>query len=72
MYIVWSKPMCPQCDEAKAILRNNQIQYEERIIGQGWTKEQLLEQVPQARSVPQIFANDEYVGGVSQLRKLMS
>lgn len=72
MYIVWSKPMCPQCDEAKAILRNKQIQYEERVIGQGWTKEQLLEQVPHARSVPQIFANDEYVGGVSQLRKLMS
>ena len=41
--IVWSKMMCPQCTAAKQLLKLNEITYEERMIGDGWTKEQLLE-----------------------------
>ena len=44
--IVWSKMMCPQCTAAKQLLKLNEITYEERMIGDGWTKEQLLEKAP--------------------------
>ena len=66
--IVWSKYQCPYCDQAKALLTQKGIQFEERKIGDGWTKEDLLEAVPTARTVPQIFINDELVGGFTELK----
>ena len=66
--IVWSKYQCPYCDQAKALLKQKGIQFEERKIGDGWTKEDLLEAVPTARTVPQIFINDELIGGFTELK----
>ena len=66
--IVWSKDNCPYCDQAKALLKLKGITYEEKKIGQGYTKEQLLEAVPTARTVPQIFINNNLVGGFTQLQ----
>ena len=67
--IVWSKPMCPYCDMAKSLLKQKEIEYEERKIGEGWTKEQLLEAVPGVRSVPQILLDDKLIGGYDQLKE---
>lgn len=67
--IVWSKPNCPFCDQAKALLTMKGIEFEERKVGNDWTKEQLLEAVPTARTVPQIFLDEELVGGFNELRK---
>ena len=67
--IVWSKYQCPYCDQAKALLNSKGIQFEERKIGDGWTKEDLLEAVPTARTVPQIILNDELIGGFNELKK---
>lgn len=61
--------MCPFCDKAKALLKLKGIQYEERNINKEYTKEQLLEAVPNARTVPQIFLDDELVGGYTELQK---
>lgn len=66
--IVWSKYQCPYCDQAKALLTQKGIQFEERKIGDGWTREDLLEAVPTARTVPQIFINDELIGGFTELK----
>jgi len=66
--IVWSKENCPHCEEAKHLLHAHDISFEERKIGSGWTKEQLIEQVPTARSVPQIFIYGQYVGGMTDLK----
>ena len=67
--IVWSKHHCPFCDQAKALLTQQGIAYEEKKIGEGYTKEDLLEAVPTARSVPQIFIGDELIGGFTELKK---
>jgi glutaredoxin 3 len=53
---------------AKTLLKNKGIVFEERMIGVEWTREQLLESIPQARTVPQIILNGEYIGGYDQLR----
>ena len=66
--IVWSKDQCPYCDQAKALLKSRNIEFEERNIMHGWTREQLLEAVPNARTVPQIFLDEELVGGFIELR----
>lgn len=67
--IVWSKDHCPFCDQAKNLLRLKGIEYEERNINRDWTREQLLESVPTARTVPQIFLDDQLIGGFTELRK---
>jgi glutaredoxin 3 len=67
--IVWSKYNCPYCDQAKALLTQRGIKYEERKIGDGYTREELLEAVPNARTVPQIFINNQLIGGFTELRK---
>jgi len=65
--IVWSKYNCPYCDQAKALLTQRGIKYEERKIGDGYTREELLEAVPNARTVPQIFINNQLIGGFTEL-----
>jgi len=67
--IVWSKDSCPFCDQAKALLAQLGIAFEERRIGSGYTREQLLEAVPTARTVPQIFLEDQHIGGFTELKK---
>jgi glutaredoxin 3 len=67
--VVWSKYNCPYCDQAKALLTQRGIKYEERKIGDGYTKEELLEAVPNARTVPQIFINNQLIGGFTELRR---
>ena len=67
--IVWSKYHCPYCDQAKALLTSKVIVFEEKKIGDGYTKEELLEAVPNARTVPQIFLDGELVGGFTELKQ---
>jgi glutaredoxin len=66
--IVWSKDHCPYCDQAKALLKQKGIEFEERNMSRDWTREQLLEAVPTARTVPQIFIDEELVGGFNELK----
>ena len=70
--IVWSKDSCPVCVQAKALRESRGIEYEERNVSQNWTREQLLEAVPNARTVPQIFLDEELVGGFDDLRKKLA
>lgn len=68
--IVWSKTPCPYCDQAKALLKQKGIEFEERNITEGtWTRENLLEAVPNARTVPQIFLDEQLIGGFNELRQ---
>jgi glutaredoxin 3 len=76
---IWTKTVCPYCVKAKRILDSLNIPYEEHIISAGMgehkpapnqrfvTREQLLERCPTARTVPQIWVDDVYVGGCDQL-----
>ena len=66
--IVWSKDHCPYCVQAKTLLEQKGIEFEEKKIGEGYSKEDLLEAVPNARTVPQIFLDGELVGGFTELR----
>jgi len=67
--VVWSKYNCPYCDQAKALLTQKGIAFEEKKIGDGFTKEDLLEAVPTARTVPQIFLDGKLIGGFTELKQ---
>ena len=67
---IWSKDNCPYCEMAKNWFRSKGMEFSENKIGHnGVTREMLLERVPSARTVPQIFVNDELIGGWDDLRK---
>lgn len=76
--VIYSKEHCPYCTRAKALLSKLEIPYEEFIIGepgsrelssnQQWTtRDALLAIAPNARTVPQIWVNDEHIGGYTEL-----
>jgi len=68
--IIWSKDNCSYCTQAKALLEERNIPYEEKkIIDGGYTREDLLAAVPTAKTVPQIFVNNNHVGGFTELRQ---
>jgi glutaredoxin 3 len=67
---VWSQINCPACTEAKRLLEQRAIKYNECMIAvNGYTKKDLIAKVPDARSVPQIFLNGEYIGGLQELKR---
>ena len=72
MNIVWTKPGCTFCDMAKTLLKEKNIDFEERNLGNGWTTEQLWESIPGARSMPQIILGDKIIGTYQNLQKHFS
>jgi glutaredoxin 3 len=70
--VVWSKHHCPYCDQAKALLGQRGITFEEKKIGDGYSKEELLEAVPTARTVPQIIIDDIVIGGFTELKAYLN
>ena len=67
--VVWSKASCPYCVKAISLLTLKGYSIEERKLEFGWNREQLFEAVPNAKTVPQIFLDGEYVGGYDNLVK---
>ena len=70
--VVWSKPGCPQCVSAKQLLKTKGIEYEEKNIAQGYNIQDLLELVPNAKTMPQIWLDEQHIGGFSDLQKKLS
>lgn len=71
--IVWSQDACQFCTSAISMLKSRNVDVEVRKIGDNekWTKKDLLEVVPDARSVPQIFVDGRYIGGFKELTDLL-
>lgn len=71
--IIYGKPGCNFCEQAKILCNEQSVDFDYKIVGVDITKEDLQEQVGRPiRTVPQIFLMDqgfaEYVGGFNELR----
>lgn len=64
---VWSKTDCVYCQLAKAALEDNGFEYEEKIIGVTVNRQDLLDVLPEAKTVPQIFIDGKAIGGYNEL-----
>jgi glutaredoxin 3 len=69
--VVWSKYNCTFCDQAKLLLGQREIAFEEKKIGDGYTREELLEEIPTARTVPQIIVDGKVIGGFNELKAFL-
>lgn len=68
---IYTKWGCPYCVRAKALLDGKGVAYEEYDITMGGPKRQeMLERAPGATTVPQIFVNDQALGGCDDVHAL--
>ena len=69
MFVIYSKDNCVYCEKAKRLLESKNISYEELKYERDFTRDELLDMFPQARTFPQIVTTDgDYVGGYVQLK----
>lgn len=66
-FTLYTKPTCPFCVQAKRLIERKGDTYDELVLGKDVDRDQLLERVPSARTVPQIFQGDELIGGFTEL-----
>ena len=68
---VYMGPMCGYCDAAKRLLARNNITYKEINIALEENKmDEMLKKSNGRRTIPQIFFDDNHVGGFDELRSL--
>ena len=65
---IYTRDNCPNCVTAKRIMDAAQLTYSEVDIMVGERLANFLKEYPSARQMPQIFINDQRVGGVDGLR----
>jgi glutaredoxin 3 len=65
---IYTRDNCPNCVTAKRILEAANIKYADVDIMVGERLANLLKEFPDARQMPQIFINDQRVGGVEGLK----
>ena len=68
---IFTKVTCGFCMRAKMLLEHKNIQYTEiKIDNDAALREQMIKRCKGAYTVPQIFINDQYVGGCDDLYAL--
>jgi glutaredoxin 3 len=65
---MYTKDNCPNCVTAKLILDAAGLKYADVDIEVGERLANLLKEFPDARQMPQIFINDQRVGGLAGLQ----
>jgi len=67
--VVYSKSACPQCDSVKMLLKSRTIDFEEIKIDDEAARLAFYEKCgPSVRQMPQVFINDQRVGGLAGLQ----
>lgn len=68
--VVYSKATCPYCDWAKQLLDEKKLAYTEIRVDLDAEKLAEMQQLSGRRTVPQIFINDQAIGGFDDLSAL--
>lgn len=62
---------CPYCIRAKELLRSKGVEFiEYKIDGDEAARKQMQKRANGGRSVPQIFINDQHIGGCDDMHEL--
>jgi len=68
---IYTGPMCNYCSAAKHLLSKKKVDYKEFNIATDPTKmQEMQKRTNGARTIPQIFIGDTYVGGYNELKAL--
>ena len=64
---IYTKSNCSYCEMAKQYFDSQNIQYSLHDVENAQTFKELLNRNPSARTMPQIFINDQLIGGYTDL-----
>lgn len=65
---IYTKKTCSYCVEAKKLLNEKNIKFDEKRIDTDTNlRSELLNLVPNVRTVPQIFVDNKHIGGYTDL-----
>ena len=68
---MYSGPMCNFCEAAKRLLERNNLKYEVIDIStEEGLREEMIKKSNGKRTIPQIFFDDNHIGGYVELRDL--
>ena len=69
--VIYTGPMCNYCSAAKHLLNKKKVDYTEFDIAADPAKmTEMQEKTKGARTIPQIFVGETYVGGYNELKAL--
>lgn len=64
---IYSIKPCPYCDRAKSFLKSKNLTYKEHDLTNNQTEIDKLKSQTGHLTFPQIFINDQFIGGYSDL-----
>ena len=67
MIEIYGKDFCPYCDKAVALVEQKGEEFKYKKLGRDFTREDLMETFPGARTFPQIIYKGEKIGGYDNL-----
>ena len=68
---IYTGPYCNYCDAAKRLLTRNNLQYKEINVAEiDGAKDEMIKKANGKKTIPQIFFNDEHIGGYDEVRAL--
>lgn len=67
MVEIWGTATCPFCERAKDLCKQYDLQFSYTLIDSQEKLAELHEKAPGTRTVPQIWWNDKYIGGYTEL-----
>ena len=68
---IYTGPYCNYCDAAKRLLTRNNVQYKEINVAEvDGAKDEMIKKANGKKTIPQIFFNDEHIGGYDEVRAL--
>ena len=68
---IYTGPVCNYCDAAKRLLKRNNALYSEINIAEvDGALDEMLKKANGKRTIPQIFFNDQHIGGYEEIRAL--
>jgi len=68
--VMYSTRFCPYCMRARRLLKNKKVEYEEILVSDDSMMRAKMEELSERTSVPQIFINDEHIGGYDDMALL--
>ena len=69
--LMYSGPMCNFCEAAKRLLNRNNLKYDVIDISEGAdTRDEMIKKSNGKRTIPQIFFDDQHIGGYDEVRAL--
>ena len=68
---IYTGPYCNYCDAAKRLLTRNNVPYKEINVAEvDGAKDEMIQKANGKRTIPQIFFNDQHIGGYDEVRAL--